>query len=73
MSPFHVIDFEAYFAPTSQSRMSTNFRDLESLGESAGKKEGGGWGKLPIFFCEFLTGVRPTTNYFSERGRGVRP
>ena len=36
--PFHVLDFEAYFAPTSRSRMSKNFRDSESLGKSAGKK-----------------------------------
>ena len=33
-SPFH----EAYFAPTTQSRMSKIFRDSESLGKSAGKK-----------------------------------
>ena len=38
LSPFHVLDFEAYFAPTSQSRMSKIFRDSESLGKSAGKK-----------------------------------
>ena len=38
LSPFHVLDFEAYFAPISQSRMSKNFRDSESLGKSAGKK-----------------------------------
>ena len=38
LSPFHVVDFEAYFAPTSQSRMSKIFRDSESLGKSAGKK-----------------------------------
>ena len=36
--PFHVLDFEAYFAPTSRSRMSKIFRDSESLGKSAGKK-----------------------------------
>ena len=29
--PFHVLYFEAYFAPTSQSRMSKNFRDSESF------------------------------------------
>ena len=34
--PFCVVYFEAYFAPTSRSRMSKNFRDSESLGESAG-------------------------------------
>ena len=27
MSPFHVIFFEAYFAPTSRSRISKNFRN----------------------------------------------
>ena len=27
LSPFHVLDFEAYFAPTSWSRMSKIFRD----------------------------------------------
>ena len=36
--PFHVLDFEAYFAPTSRSRMSKFFRDSESLGKSNGKK-----------------------------------
>ena len=35
--PFHVVYFEAYFAPTSRSRMSKKFRDSESLGKS-GKK-----------------------------------
>ena len=37
-SPFHVLDFEVYFAPTFRSWMSKTFRDLESLGKSAGKK-----------------------------------
>ena len=36
--PFHVLDFEAYFAPTSRSGMSKLFRDSEYLGKSAGKK-----------------------------------
>ena len=36
--PFHVVYFEAYLASTSRSGMSKNFRDLESLGKSAGKK-----------------------------------
>ena len=36
--PFHVLDFEAYFAPTSQSQMSKIFRDSESLGKSSEKK-----------------------------------
>ena len=35
---FHVVDFEAYFTPTSRSRMSKSFRDSESLEKSAGKK-----------------------------------
>ena len=38
ISPFHVLDFEAYFAPTSLSRMSKNFRDLEFFAKSAGNK-----------------------------------
>ena len=38
LSPFHVLDFEAYFAPTSQSWMSKKIWDLESLGKSAGEK-----------------------------------
>ena len=38
LSPFHILDFEAYSAPTSQSWMSKIFRDLESFGKSAGKK-----------------------------------
>ena len=37
-SPFHVLEFEAYFAPTFRSWMSKNFRDSEFLGKSAGKK-----------------------------------
>ena len=41
--PFHVLDLEAYFAPTSQSRMSKMFRDSESLGKSAGKKWSQNW------------------------------
>ena len=32
------VPFNGLFAPTSQSRMSNIFRDLESLGESNGKK-----------------------------------
>ena len=38
LSPFHVPDCDAYFAPTSRSRMSKAFRDSESLGGNAGKK-----------------------------------
>ena len=38
LSPFRLLDFEAYFAPTSRSWMSKIFRDLESFGKSAGKK-----------------------------------
>ena len=38
LSPIHVLDFEAYFAPTSQSRMSKIFRDFEILGKNAEKK-----------------------------------
>ena len=36
--PFHVLDFEAYFAPSSRSRMSNIFRYSEFLGKSDGKK-----------------------------------
>ena len=36
--PFHVLDLEAYFAPTSRSWMSKLFRDSESLGKNKGKK-----------------------------------
>ena len=38
LSPFHVVYFEAYFSPTSRSRMSKGLRDSESLGKNAGKK-----------------------------------
>ena len=41
--PFRVVYFEAYFAPTSRSRMSKLFRDSESLGKSAGKKWSQNW------------------------------
>ena len=37
--PFHVLDFVAYFAPTSQSWMFKNFIDLQFLGKSAGKNK----------------------------------
>ena len=43
VSPFHVLYFEAYFAPTSGSRIANIFRDLESLGKSAGKKWSQNW------------------------------
>ena len=36
--PFHMVYFEAYFAPTFQSWMFKNFSDSESLGKSSGKK-----------------------------------
>ena len=41
--PFHVVYFEAYFAPTAQSWMSKIFRDSESLGKSAGQKWSQNW------------------------------
>ena len=41
--PFPVVYFEAYFAPTSRSRISKNFKDSESLGKSAGKKWSQNW------------------------------
>ena len=44
--PFHVLDFEAYFAPTSRSRLSQIFRDSESLGKSNGKKWSQNWNFL---------------------------
>ena len=63
VSPFHVLDFEAHFAPTSRSRMSKSFRDSESLGKSPGKKWSQNWTlflggglKSPrssFFFCWF--------------------
>ena len=43
LSPFHVLDFEAYFAPTSRSGRSQVFRDSESLGKSAGKMWSKNW------------------------------
>ena len=43
MSPFHVLDFEAYLVPTSQSQMSKIFRVSESLGKSAEKKVSQNW------------------------------
>ena len=43
LSLFNVLDFEAYFPPTSQNRMSKNFRDSESFGKSAGKKRSQNW------------------------------
>ena len=64
MSPFHVLDFEAYFAPTSWSQMSNIFRASESLGKSAGKKWFQNWKfllgnglklqrKKRLFFADF--------------------
>ena len=46
LSPFHVLDFEAYFAPTSQSQMSKIFRDSESFGKSPGMKWCQNWQSL---------------------------
>ena len=43
LSPFHVLDFEAYFAPISRSRMSKICRASESLGKSAGRKGSQNW------------------------------
>ena len=40
------VPFNGLFAPTSRSWMSNIFRDLESLGESNGKK----WSHIRIFF-----------------------
>ena len=56
--------FNGLFAPTSQSRMSNIFRDLESLGKSNGKKWSNIWTflfgsgiksqrKKKFFFCRF--------------------
>ena len=36
--PFHVVDFEAYFAPTSRSWMSKIFRAFGILGEKCWKE-----------------------------------
>ena len=41
--PLHVVYFEAYFAPTSLSRMSKVFRASESLGKMGGKKWSQNW------------------------------
>ena len=41
--PFHVVYFEAFFAPISQSWMFKVFRDSESSGKSAGKKWSQNW------------------------------
>ena len=41
--PFHVVYFEAYFTPTSQSQMSKSFRDSGSLRKSTGKKWSQNW------------------------------
>ena len=40
------VPFKHLFAPTSQSRMSKNFRDSESLGKSNGKKWSQMWSFL---------------------------
>ena len=64
LSPFHKVDFEAYFSPTSRSWGSKIFRNSESLGKSAGKKWSQNWTfllgsglKLPrkkkFFFADF--------------------
>ena len=65
VSPFHVLDFEAFFAPTSWSRMSKIFRDSESLGEKCWKVVVsdliifvGKWSKIAalkksLFFADF--------------------
>ena len=56
---------EAYFAPTSRSRMSKNFRDSESLGKSNVKKWSQNWTfllgsglksprKKKFFFADFV-------------------
>ena len=45
LSPFHVVYFEAYFAPTSRRWMSKVFKDSESLGKSNGKK----WSNISTF------------------------
>ena len=51
LSPFHVLDFEAYFAPTSRSRMSKFFRDSESL-------------RNFFFYCHFLESEMMWNYYF---------
>ena len=61
---FHVVYFEAYFSPTSWSRMSKIFRGLKSLGKSAVKKWSQNWTfllgcgltsphKKKLFFADF--------------------
>ena len=55
--PFHVVYFEAYFAPTSRSWMSNIFRDSESLGKSNRKK----WSHIWTFF--FGSGLKLPRNF----------
>ena len=43
LSPFHVLDFEAYFLPTLWIWISNKFWDSESLGKNAGKKWSQNW------------------------------
>ena len=61
--PFHVVYFEAYFAPTSRSRMSKDFRALESLGKSDGKK----WSQNGSFLLECgLKSPRKKSEFFAD-------
>ena len=52
------VPFNGLFAPTSQSRMSNIFKDLESLGENNGKK----WSNILTFL--FGSGLKSPHNFF---------
>ena len=55
------VPFNGLFVPTSQSRMSNIFRDLESLGKSNGKK----WSQIWTFLFEnFLKSPRQRKVFF---------
>ena len=55
------VPFNGLFAPTSQSRMSNIFRDLESLGKSNGKK----WSQIWTLLFENCLKSPCKTSFFS--------
>ena len=59
--PFCLVYFEAYFAPTSRSRMSEIFKDSESFGKSDGKK----WSQIWTFvFVSSIKSPREKISFF---------
>ena len=57
------VPFKRLFAPTSRSRMSNIFRDLESLGKSNGKK----WSEIGTFLFESgLKSPRKKNFFFAD-------